>query len=123
MAQERRDDFQERRQHLAQLSDAELHQRFWELAEQIVNPLVDLATKHTSPSIERSVLMRMGLSSLESKDLVQRIWEKELLGKGAGHIVWRIAKEKNLGIREAAQALIAGQYWEDVEAIFGGGQK
>lgn len=123
MAQERRDDFQERRKHLANLSDAELHQRFWELAEQIVNPLVDLAAKHTSPSIERSVVMRMGLSSLEAKDLVQRVWEKELLGKGAGHILWRIAKEKNLGIREAAQALIAGQYWEDVEAIFGGGQK
>lgn len=122
MAQERRDDFQERRKHLANLSDAELHQRFWELAEQIVNPLVDLAAKHTSPSIERSVLMRMGLSSLEAKDFVQRVWEKELLGKGAGHILWRIAKEKKLGIREAAQALIAGQYWEDVEAIFGGGQ-
>lgn len=123
MAQERRDDFQERRKHLANLSDAELHQRFWQLAEQIVNPMVDLAEKHTSPSIERSVLMRMGLSSLESKDLVQLIWEKELLGKGAGHILWRIAQEKHLGIREAAQELIAGKYWDTVEAIFGGGRK
>ena len=123
MAQERRDDFQERRKHLANLSDAQLEQRFWELAEKIVDPLVDLASKHTSPSIERSVLMRMGLSSLEAKDLVQKIWEKELLGKGAGHIVWRIAKDKGIGIREAGQALIAGQYWEDVEAIFGGVRK
>lgn len=123
MAQERRDDFQERRKHLANLSDAELHQRFWQLAEQIVNPMVDLAYKHTSPSIERSVLMRMGLSSIEAKDLVQRVWEKELLSKGAGHIVLKIAQTKNLGIRDAAQALIAGKYWDDVDAIFGGGKK
>lgn len=123
MAQERRDDFQERRKHLANLSDAELEQCFWELAEKIVDPLVDLAYKHTSPSIERSVLMRMGLSSLESKDLVQKIWEKELVSKGAGHIVWKIAQDKGLSIREAGQALIAGKYWEDVDAIFGGVRK
>ncbi|AZR74330.1 ornithine aminomutase [Anoxybacter fermentans] len=123
MAEERRDDFQERRKHLANLSDEELHQRFWELAEKIVDPLIDLAYKHTSPSIERSVLLRMGLSSLEAKDLVQMISERDLLGKGAGHIVWKIAKEKGLGIREAGQALIEGKYWDDVEAIFRGGGK
>lgn len=122
MAQERHDDFQERRKHLAGLSDEELHQRFWELAEKIVTPMVELAEKHTSPSIERSVLLRMGLSSLETKDLVQMIYERDLLGKGAGHIVWRVAQEKGLGIREAGQALIEGKYWDDVEAMFGGGQ-
>ena len=31
----RADDYQERRAHLANLSDAELEQRFWALAEQI----------------------------------------------------------------------------------------
>ena len=123
MAEERRDDFQERRKHLANLSDEELKQRFWELAGKIVDPMVDLSKKHTSPSIERSVLLRMGLSSLEAKDLVQKINEKELLGKGAGHIVWRIAKDNNIGIREAGQALIEGNYWDDVESIFGGGGK
>lgn len=123
MAEERRDDFQERRKHLANLSDEELKQRFWELAGKIVDPMVDLSKKHTSPSIERSVLLRMGLSSLEAKDLVQKINEKELLGKGAGHIVWRIAKNNNIGIREAGQALIEGNYWDDVESIFGGGGK
>ncbi len=123
MAQERRDDFQERRKHLAGLSEQELHRRFWELAEKIVDPLVELAKRNTSPSIERSVLLRMGLSSLEAKDLVQKIYEKDLLGRGAGHIVWRIAQEKGLGIREAGQALIEGKYWEDVERIFGGGDR
>ena len=120
MAQERRDDFQERRQHLANLSDEELHKRFWDLAEKIVDPLVNLAEKHTSPSIERSVLLRMGFSSLEAKELVQKITEKDLLGKGAGHIIWRIAQNKNLGIRETGQALLAGKYWDDIRTIFGG---
>lgn len=121
MAQERRDDFQERRKHLANLSNEELYQRFWELTEKIVDPMIDLSKKHTSPSIERSVLLRMGLSSIESKQLVQKIYEKELLGKGAGHIVWRVAKEKGLQIREAGQALIDGNHWDVVEEIFGGG--
>lgn len=120
MAQERRDDFSKRRQHLANLSDQELYQRFWDLAEKIVDPLVHLAEKHTSPSIERSVLLRMGFSSLEAKELVQKIAEKDLLGKGAGHLIWRIAREKNLGIRETGQALIAGKYWDDMATIFGG---
>lgn len=120
MAQERRDDFQERRQHLANLSDEELHKRFWDLAEKIVDPLVNLAEKHTSPSIERSVLLRMGFSSLEAKELVQKIVEKDLLGKGAGHIIWRVAKEKGLEIRETGQAMIDGQYWDDLQKIFGG---
>ncbi len=121
MVQERHDDFQERRKHLANLSDAELFQRFWELTEKIVDPMIDLSKKHTSPSIERSVLLRMGLSSLEAKELVQKVYEKELLGKGAGHIVWRVAKETNLGIRETGQALIDGEYWDIVEKLFGGG--
>ena len=50
---ERIDDFQERRQHLAGLSDEELNQRFWELLEQVVEPLAQLAQTHTSPAIER----------------------------------------------------------------------
>lgn len=123
MAQERRDDFQKRRQHLANLSDEELHQRFWELAEKIVDPLIDLAYKHTSPSIERSVLLRMGLSSSETQELVQKIYEKELLSKGAGNIVLKIAQKKGLGIREAGQALIAGKYWDEVDQLFVGGDQ
>ena len=61
---ERKDDFQARRQHLADLSDQELHQRFWDLLDQVVEPLAQLARTHTSPAIERSVLLRMGFSSI-----------------------------------------------------------
>lgn len=110
----RKDDFESRRTHLAKLSDAELHARFWELAEKIVEPLVAEARTHTSPSIERSVLLRMGFSSLESKALVDRMLEKGLLGHGAGRLVLALAERKGVPLREAGLALIAGEHWDDL---------
>lgn len=115
---QRKDDYAARRTHLADLSEAELEQRFWRLAEQIVDPLIELAHNHTTPSVERSVLLRMGLSSLESKDLVQQIWDRGLLGKGAGHVVHVLAQKQQSTIREAAESLLAGQGWDTVEAHF-----
>lgn len=117
----RPDDFQERRKHLANLTEEELEQRFWELAEKIVDPIIDLARKNTSPSIERSVLLRMGFSSIEAKGIVDGAIDRGLIGKGAGHIVYRLAKEKNLSIREAGLKLAEGEMWEDVIHIFKGG--
>lgn len=117
----RADDFQERRKHLAKLTEAELEQRFWQLAEKIVDPLVDLAYKNTSPSIERSVLLRMGFSSIEAKAIVDGAIERELIGKGAGHLVYRLAKEKDMDIREAGLKLVEGEMWDDVVDIFKGG--
>ena len=76
---ERKDDFQERRKHLANLTEAELEQRFWKLAEEVVDPLVDLAYKNTSPSIERSVLLRMGFSSIEAKPIVNGADRKSVM--------------------------------------------
>ncbi|MFA5575972.1 MAG: ornithine aminomutase subunit alpha [Tissierellaceae bacterium] len=117
----RTDDFQERRKHLASLSEEELEQRFWELAENIVEPIVELAYKNTSPSIERSVLLRMGFSSLEAKTLVDGVMDRGLMGKGAGHLIYRLAKEKNMEIRETGLKLIEGEMWDDLIAIFKGG--
>jgi len=105
------DDFAQRSKHLQGMSDEELNNYFWQLVEKVVDPLVDLAQTHTSPSIERSVLLRMGFNSLEAKQLVDMIFERGLLGKGAGHIVWRIAKEKGIDYMEAGRKLIQGQYW------------
>lgn len=118
----RSDDFHERRKHLANLTDEELEQRFWELAEKIVEPLIDLAYKNTSPSIERSVLLRMGFSSIEAKAIVEGAIDRGLLGKGAGHLVYRLAKEKNMDIREAGLKLAKGEMWDEVVAIFNGGE-
>jgi D-ornithine 4,5-aminomutase subunit alpha len=118
----REDDFLTRRKHLESLSDDELKARFWELAEKIVDPLLDLAKTHTSPSVERSVLLRMGFSSLEAKPLVEGAIDRGLMSKGVGHIVYRISKEKNLTVREAGLELIEGKHWDDAVEIFKGGK-
>ncbi|SHH28726.1 ornithine aminomutase subunit alpha [Thermosipho atlanticus] len=119
----RKDDFQERSKHLQKMTDEELNQYFWHLVEKVVEPLIKLAETHTSPSVERSVLLRMGFNSIETKKLVDMIFQRDLLSKGAGHIVWRIAKEKNLDIIEAGRQLIEGKHWEDVDRIFKGVKK
>lgn len=118
----REDDFQERRKHLANLTEEELEARFWELTEKIVDPLIELAEKNTTPSIERSVLLRMGFSSIEAKAIVDGAIDRGLLGKGAGHIVYRLAKEKDLEIREAGLKLVQGEMWDDVMEIFKAGE-
>ncbi|AKL95199.1 D-ornithine 4,5-aminomutase subunit alpha [Clostridium aceticum] len=119
----RSDDFQQRRQHLKDLSDEALEKKFWELAEKIVDPMIDLARKHTTPSIERSVLLRMGFSSIEAKAIVEAVIDRGLMGKGAGHVVYRLAKEKGLDIREAGLQLVEGKLWDEVVVMFKGGAK
>ena len=106
--------FEGRRKKLAALSDAELRARFWQLAEQAVNPLVELARTHTTPSIERSVLLRGGLSSVEAGRVVAGAVQRGLLGLGAGHLVLRLAKKRAITFVEAGRMLAAGQGWEEV---------
>lgn len=119
---ERPDDFNERSKKLKNMTDEELDNYFWELVGKVVDPLVDLAQTHTSPSIERSVLLRMGFNSLQAKALVEKIEEHNLLSKGAGNIVYQLSKSKNMEIIDTGKALINDQYWEDVEKIFEGGE-
>lgn len=116
----RTDDYLEKRAHLAELSDEQLKERFWQLVGEIVDPMLELAKTHTTPSVERSVLLRMGFSSLEVKPLVEAAIDRGLINVGVGHIVYRIAKENNITIREAGLAMIDGKYWEQALAIFGG---
>lgn len=114
---ERKDDFLERRKHLSGLSDEELKARFWELAFKIAEPMAELAKDHTSPSIERSVLMRMGFNSLECKEIVQKILDAKLLSKGAGNVILRLSKKLGKTIDEAGKAVING---EDLSNLFSG---
>jgi D-ornithine 4,5-aminomutase subunit alpha len=111
---ERPDDFEQRREKLREMSDEELHARFWSLVEKIVEPLVEEARTHTTPSIERSVLLRMGFSSIEAKALVDHMLEMQLLGHGAGRLVMELAKAKQISARDAGQGLLEGQYWEEL---------
>ncbi len=114
------DDFDERRKHLQTLSDEELKALFWTLADQTIEPLIRMAKSHTSPSIERSVLLRMGFSSIEAKAIVDLVLEHHLIGKGAGHCVYLYAQIKQLSIREAGLSLMKKEGWEDVVKSFGG---
>ena len=111
---ERPDDFASRRARLRAMSDEQLRAYFWTLAEQIVAPVIEEARTHTSPSIERSVLLRMGFSSIEAKALVAQMHERRLLGRGAGRLVLDLAKSRGISLREAGAALLDGRYWEDL---------
>lgn len=121
MAIKRADDFEVRRKHLANLSEEELQNRFWKLAEEIVDPLLELAKNNTTPAIERSVLLRMGFSSLEAKDIVDNTIDRGLMGKGAGNVVYSVAKALNRDYREVGRELGAGSHWDKAIAIFKGG--
>lgn len=120
---QRADDFATRRAHLANLSEAELEQRFFALAQRITQPLVDMAAKHTSPSIERSVILRMGFSSLEAQAIVKRVAELGWLGKGAGHVLWRLAEATAVDIKQAAEMLQTESGREQLMRIFAGGER
>lgn len=110
--------FSERRERLVHLTDEELKERFWQLAYQVVEPMVKLARTHTSPSIERSIILRMGFSSLEAKAIVDRCADHGLLGQGAGGLVYRAARSCGLSIREAGLAMARGELWAELK---GGG--
>ena len=114
----RNDDFLDRRKHLANLSDEELKQRFWDLADKATIPLIDLANKNTSPAIERSVLLRMGFSSLEAASIVEKVIAHSLMGKGAGHVIYRYSQLKKITIREAGLNLINDLDWKNVMNSF-----
>lgn len=114
----RTDDFAERRKHIADLSDEELYQKFWTLTEQVVDPLLDLGKKNTTPSIERSVLLRMGVSSLDTKPIVEGCIDRNLMGKGAGNVVYKLSKSKDISIKDAARLLADGECWDEVVALF-----
>ncbi len=114
----RPDDYETRRAHLAGLDDAALHARFWELAGQVVAPLLELARTHTTPSIERSVLARLGVPSHEASAVVEGCLSRGLLAHGAGHVVVRAAAAAGITPREAASRLTEGKLWETVEGVF-----
>lgn len=115
----REDTFNEVRAHLAGLTDEQLEGRFWELTEQVVDPLVELARSHTSPSIERSVLMRMGIDSRTSMAVVTECEGRHLLGHGAGHVVLIAMRAWGVDAPAAARRLADGEGWDLAEAKWG----
>ncbi|NLD19444.1 MAG: ornithine aminomutase [Clostridiales bacterium] len=118
----RADDFEQRRKHIANLTDEELYNRFWELTDKVVDPLLEMGRKNTTPSVERAVLLRMGVSSLDTPKIVQGCMDRGLMGHGAGHVVYKVSQAKNISIREASIKLAEGEYWDDAVAMFKGGK-
>ena len=114
----REDDFNQRRESLAPLSDEELHERFWSLVKELTDPLLKAGQENTSPAIERSVLLRMGFNSLEAKALVDIFLDKGLLSHGAGHVVYKLSQKHGLSIRQAGLLLIEGEHQDELEGFF-----
>ena len=98
----REDDFAKRRveKGIADLTDEQLYDKFWEMCSKVVD------------------LLRMGVSSLDTQKIVEGAIDRGLMGHGTGHIVYRISKDKGISIREASAALAQGEYWDDAVAIF-----
>ena len=117
----RKDDFEERRLHLKDLDDEALFNYFWELAGRIVTPMLEAGKIYTTPSVERSVLLRMGFSSIEAKPIVDGLVDRNLLGHGAGNTVWRLSEKLGISVREAGVALAGGRHWDLVPGLYPGG--
>lgn len=118
----RADNYKERSEHLRNLSETELDDLFWKLAGEIVAPLLELAKTHTSPSIERSVLLRMGLDSFQADAVVSKARESGLLGKGVGNLILRYARDFSLRIEDAVFQLSTGIGWEHLVKVFKRGE-
>jgi len=117
----REDTFDHAHQYLMGLTDEELHMRFWHLTQEIVDPLVDLARTHTSPSIERSVLMRMGIDTPHCVAVVSEVEKRGLLGHGAGHVVLVVMQALELDPPAAARRLadLDEEAWRVVDEKWG----
>ena len=118
----REDTFENAHRHLVGLTDEQLEQRFWGLTQELVDPLVELARTNTSPSIERSVLMRMGIDSPTCIAVVAECEKRSLLGHGAGHVVLVVMQILDIDAPAAAFRLADGdtEAWEIVDAKWGG---
>ena len=117
----RQDDYLERRGHLAALDDSQLEARFWSLVGELVDPLLKMGRENTTPAIERSVLLRMGFSSLEARDIVNGCAERGLLGHGAGNVVYRLSLAWKCDVRAAGLRLQAGEGWDEAVQAFQAG--
>lgn len=105
MSEDRLQKYEKHLSELHKLSDEELKDRFWELCNKIVEPMVEYGQKYTSPSIERSVLLRMGIDSPTTQAVVKKINDAGLLGKGAGHVVLKLSQKRGISIVDAAKSI------------------
>ena len=96
----RQDDYLARCEHLKDLSDEQLHERFWSLVDELTRPLLQAGRVH-QPAIERSVLLRM--AQLLRPRLSRTSASTRACSGTARHVVYRLSREKGLGIRGRAR--------------------
>jgi D-ornithine 4,5-aminomutase subunit alpha len=117
MTEERLEKFNERQVRLHSFSDEALKAHFWELCDQVVTPIAELARTHTSPSIERSILLRMGIDSQSALGVVDRIYQAGLLGRGAGHVLLKLAERRQIDMVRAAALILEDS--DVLQGLFG----
>lgn len=44
--------------------------------------------------------------------------DRGLMGKGAGHVVYKLAQAKGISIKEAGAMLAKGDAWDEAVALF-----
>lgn len=117
----RTDDFQERRVHLANLTDDQLEARFWELANKLVDPFLKWVTSTPHPPLNVPFCCAWGFLPSKQKPLLTAAIEHNLIAHGAGNVIYRLAKAQNSEIRPAGLALADGKLWDEAEKLFDGG--
>jgi D-ornithine 4,5-aminomutase subunit alpha len=109
----RNPDYRKRAEALEKMSDEELYRLFWDITDQIVRPLATNAENHTTPSIERSVLLRMGFNSIQADAFVKRCVAERCLGQGAGAILLSYARKMGVDYFKAQEILMGLQNWDN----------
>jgi D-ornithine 4,5-aminomutase subunit alpha len=64
----------------------------------------------------------MGISSQETKPIVEGCMDRGLMGKGAGHVVYRLSQSRHISVKEAGALLARGQGWDEVTELFQSGK-
>ena len=55
---------------------------------------------------------------MDTQKVVEGCMDRGLMGKGAGHVVYKLAQSKNISITEAGTLLAQGKGWDEVTALF-----
>jgi D-ornithine 4,5-aminomutase subunit alpha len=109
---------QERRKRINKLNDEELYNYFWELTDKIIDPIIKLSETSTSPSIERSVILRMGFSSIVATQIVDHALKKNLLGKGVGKLILKYSEIRQVDYLSAGLELSKGEGWKQLIDVY-----
>lgn len=114
----RADDFAERRKHIANLTDQELYDRFWALIRAGGCPAAGAGPQEYHPLGRACRAAADGHLLSGNPEDCGGLYGHSLMSHGAGHVVYKLSREKNLSIPEAGHLLAQGKYWDEAAALF-----